>query len=68
MPSVPMKLSHASIFKMERSPFWYAHIKWDGERPRRISLKVRDKQLAQQKLQQIRKDFEEALVNPHARR
>lgn len=38
----------ASLFKPSRSPYWYLHLKLAGEPVRRFSLKVREKQVAEQ--------------------
>ncbi len=47
----------ASLFKPSRSPFWYLHLKRDGEPVRRLSLKVRDKQNAEQLKAQYVKEW-----------
>jgi len=47
----------ASHFKPSRSPYWHLHLKRVGEPVRRFSLKVRDRQNAEQLKAQDIKEF-----------
>jgi len=52
----------ASLFKPSRSPYWHLHLKPDGEPARRFSLKVREKQVAEQKKAKIVREINEESV------
>ena len=49
----------ASLFKPARSPYWHIHLKRADEPVRRFSLKVREKQIAEQKKAKIVREYNE---------